>query len=642
VTGCGNGFDLSWAIDATGAPVALDEIHYVRVSTASHIYAGAIGEKSTEIAGVRRAAETSTEVGVSAAPESITINGAEVSLEDGVFIYYNVPFGDAGVDVEVTADASANVYINDARGTTRTFATAPVSGTIRVVVQDGDKEPVIIYLNSGDAPVVQLAEPVLPTADQVKAAYDAAVAYENAQPSAANLGYGSEWVVLGLARGGAINADQRDAYLNSLAAAVQEADGVLTSSTYTTYSRVVLALTALGVDATDFAGYDLTAPLADRTKVTNQGRNGVIFALLALNSGNYGDDADKEFYVDYLLSNQVAGGGWSLSGAADPDVTGMALQALAPYYRAALPAPEVVAAVDDALAKLSSIQADNAGFVSWNANASESAGQVLNALSTLGLGLDTPGLVKADTTAAFTVWDAFIGFQLPSGAFQHVASGPANGMATEQAVYNLNALYRSLTGATSLYDMSDVTLAAWPVIVPDPEVSLSGTPNGNGDIEVFVGGTVTFTATGFTAGEQARATVYSDPIELGAKTVAADGTASWTWTVPDGFDLGAHTVVIRSLLGKNTATAPFVVVAKPDTGTPGGGTPGGGTPGNDIDEDNDTTAGGSGSGTSGGALPTTGSPFTDATGSLGLFAVLALLTTGTLTIMRRRTGHASI
>ncbi|MDR0836709.1 MAG: DUF4430 domain-containing protein [Propionibacteriaceae bacterium] len=472
VTGSGSGFDLSWAVDSNGAPVVLDEIQYIKVSTASHIYAGAIGEKSTEVAGVRRAAETPAEVGVSAAPSSITINGAQVSLEHGVFTYYNVPFGHAGVDVEVTADASANVYINDARGATRTFATAPLSGTIRVVVQDGDSEPVIIYLNSGDEPVVTLAEPVLPTADEVLAAYNAAVAYENAQPSAANLGYGSEWVVLGLARGGVIAHDQRDAYLNSLATAVEDADGVLTSSAYTTYSRVALTLTALGVDATDFAGYDLTAPLADRTKVTNQGRNGVIFALLALNSGNYGNDADKEFYVNYLLTNQVAGGGWSLSGAADPDVTGMALQALAPYYLVASPDPAVVTAVEDALSKLSAVQADDAGFVSWGANASESAGQVINALSALGLGLDTPALVKASTTEARTVWDAFISFQLPNGAFKHIAAGPANGMATEQGVYNLNALYRALTDATSLYDMSDVTLAAWPTHPPTEAVSL--------------------------------------------------------------------------------------------------------------------------------------------------------------------------
>ena len=55
----------------------------------------------------------------------------------------------------------------------------------------------------------------------------------------------------------------------------------------TTYSRITLALTACGADATDFAGYSMIAPLGDFDKTVSQGVNGAIFALLALDCGGY-------------------------------------------------------------------------------------------------------------------------------------------------------------------------------------------------------------------------------------------------------------------------------------------------------------------------------------------------------------------
>jgi len=56
---------------------------------------------------------------------------------------------------------------------------------------------------------------------------------------------------------------------------------------YTDYSRVILGLTAAGYDPRAFAGYDLTLPLADFDKTIWQGINGPVFALIALDSGNY-------------------------------------------------------------------------------------------------------------------------------------------------------------------------------------------------------------------------------------------------------------------------------------------------------------------------------------------------------------------
>lgn len=44
-----NSFDISWAVDASGRPVKLPGIHFVRVMTGLHQYCGALGETSTEL-----------------------------------------------------------------------------------------------------------------------------------------------------------------------------------------------------------------------------------------------------------------------------------------------------------------------------------------------------------------------------------------------------------------------------------------------------------------------------------------------------------------------------------------------------------------------------------------------------------------
>lgn len=142
------GFDLSWAFDTeTGLPVSLDSVQYVKVSTASHIYAGAIGEKSTEVQKIYRAEAVTEAVGKTAAPGGIRVNKVAVALADGTYVYdgVTVPKTDAFV-VSVTAPG-ANVFINSFQGDEHTYDRYPTSEVIRVVVQEGEKEPLIYYLN---------------------------------------------------------------------------------------------------------------------------------------------------------------------------------------------------------------------------------------------------------------------------------------------------------------------------------------------------------------------------------------------------------------------------------------------------------------------------------------------------------------
>ncbi|MDR1358626.1 MAG: bacterial Ig-like domain-containing protein, partial [Coriobacteriales bacterium] len=262
--------------------------------------------------------------------------------------------------------------------------------------------------------------PVLPSPAAVQAALDKTLAYERQATSIDAYGYGAEWVVFGLARAGQMNPDIRTAYLEHLASYTVSVNGRF--DRYTDYSRVILALSSLGVDARNFAGFDLTSYLQEREKVAAQGINGPIFALLALDSQGYGTLSDRAHYQAAILAGALPAGGWSLlgSGAADPDVTAMALQALAPYYHTGNAALD--AAVDGALAALSALQQAGGGFSSWGTTNSESCAQVIVALNALGIGLDDARFVKDGKT----IYDAFIAYQLASGAFEHAQGGGTN------------------------------------------------------------------------------------------------------------------------------------------------------------------------------------------------------------------------
>ena len=74
-------------------------------------------------------------------------------------------------------------------------------------------------------------------------------------------GYGSEWFLYCFALADYDVSDSyRDSYYDALCAELKSCGGELDTRKYTEYSRVILALTALGFDPTNAAGYDLTLP----------------------------------------------------------------------------------------------------------------------------------------------------------------------------------------------------------------------------------------------------------------------------------------------------------------------------------------------------------------------------------------------
>lgn len=277
---------------------------------------------------------------------------------------------------------------------------------------------------------------------------------ECSNPSVSSVG--GEWAVIALSRSGKCSDKTVfENYLKNLKAKLLENDGVLHTRKYTEYARAVLALSALGEDPTAFCGYDLVAPLADFEKVSAQGLNGMIWALIALDSKLYSipenGTATREKYVDEILLRALPEGGWSLDGKspAEADITAMALTALSSYRENA----EVSAAVEKAVSVLSALQCESGVFMSGGEETCESTAQVLLGLTSLGISPEDARFVKNGKT----VVDALFTFHLGDGSFCHTADKKEpSQMSGEQALYALVAYERSLDGKTALFDMSDV------------------------------------------------------------------------------------------------------------------------------------------------------------------------------------------
>ena len=248
---------------------------------------------------------------------------------------------------------------------------------------------------------------------------------------------GGEWMVIGLARSGRpVPAGYYDNVVDYVKAKA-DANERLHWAKVTDNARVILALTAIGKDVTNVGGHNLLKGLDNMAYVQTQGINGPIFTLIALDSHNYPTmgDVTREKLIQVILDAQLNDGGWDLSaGKADPDMTAMAIQALAPYYKTN---ETVKAAVDKALEALSALQRTDGGFDSWGTVNSESCAQVIVALTALGI---DPTADSRFVKSGVSVVDALCGFYVTGGGIRHqMADKTVDGMATEQGYYALAA-----------------------------------------------------------------------------------------------------------------------------------------------------------------------------------------------------------
>lgn len=268
---------------------------------------------------------------------------------------------------------------------------------------------------------------------------------------------GGEWMVMGLARYGAITDKTLSAYKSNLKGQLKSCNGELSSRKYTEYARVVIALTAIEENPENFGGYDLLKPLAEYDKLVSQGLNGVIYGLIALDCGGYeepkpdrdysGTVTTRDKLVQTILNSQKSDGGWNFSGTkSDTDMTAMVIQALAPYYKE----EKVKKAVDRGLNRLGELQQKDGSFCSGSTKNCESTAQVLTALSVMNISVRDERFVKDN----HTVLDGLMQYY-KNGGFSHLPGGSVNQMATEQGMYALTAYYRSIAGMNGLFQMKD-------------------------------------------------------------------------------------------------------------------------------------------------------------------------------------------
>lgn len=326
-------------------------------------------------------------------------------------------------------------------------------------------------------------DPVVPGAEVpgFDEAYAGAKAYIQSAVSAPVVSYlFGEWAVLGLARAKVpLSEAYVAAYYEKVVAYVQKnmgADGVLVdpesrNPTVTDNERIILALTAIGKDPANVGGKNLLTALQDKDimKVTDTSKtdiNGLVMGLLALNSRNY--TSDTSWLVQAVLEQQNKDGSWSASADTKPvgdvDMTAMALQALAPYYKDG--GNETVnTAVERALNWLS-------GKYRSGYDSSESCAQVVIALSALNLDANTDArFTKTVEGKTLSVLGNLLQYRVAeNGGFKHqFADKAVNEMATEQALCAMAAYARFTEKANALYDMTDAACAhrfgEWKVTV---------------------------------------------------------------------------------------------------------------------------------------------------------------------------------
>ena len=271
-----------------------------------------------------------------------------------------------------------------------------------------------------------------------------------------------DWDVLGLARS---NQEVPSTYYKAFENYVKEEKGEFRK--VTDYERMTLAVTAIGKDPRDIAGYNFIEKIYNNERMTIQGTNGVIFALLALDSNNYEVPNNalwtREKLLTWLLQQQKSDGGFPLAegAASDIDITAMTLQALAnPNYQKM---KEAKAATDKAVTWLSEQQQTNGGFQSAGSVNSESVSQVIIALSSLGIDSND----KRFTKESGDLLTALLSFVNTDGGISHTKGGESNYMATQQGLMAFSAYNRFENQKNSLYNMADAIDKKPTISFPD-------------------------------------------------------------------------------------------------------------------------------------------------------------------------------
>ena len=169
-TAGGDGYDISWAVDTNGEPVALSSIKYIRIYTSAALdpnnltampTPGIFGETSTEVNGVfvakgsgsGSAAAPSITIGgltiddLSALSEAgVTVSTTTVSRNQQIITISGASAVISPTTTSVVVNGGTYVYMNGDNTTTKTVTLGSTVNTIQIISQSGTAEPYITLL----------------------------------------------------------------------------------------------------------------------------------------------------------------------------------------------------------------------------------------------------------------------------------------------------------------------------------------------------------------------------------------------------------------------------------------------------------------------------------------------------------------
>lgn len=390
----------------------------------------------------------------------------EVTLMEGATAYDALQQAAANnnVDVDVSIDDTYFTFLNNIGNTkldTNDFWNFAVNGedasvgmvSYKLQPSDAIQLSVKSFENDTNDEENQDAEepadeedPVKPdvpdvTNNTVQTAIDGILSYMETNNIAFEVG--NEWWVWGLAN---TNKGVPKSYVASVEKKLKELDGEVRN--VFDLEKIIIGLSAAGKDATNIAGYNLVDKLVNHRHLENPSINMEIYALLAVDSGQYEvNQSFRDKLINSILAAELHDGGWALFGdKPSVDITGMVLAALAPYQNRS----EVKEAIDRAVDYLSLAQDDTSGyFEEFNGgDSSESVSQVIIGLAANGI--DPTG--KPFTKDGGNLVAHLLKFQRANGGFSHLIDDEATmDMSTQQALLALLALQKYQNGDGSVY-----------------------------------------------------------------------------------------------------------------------------------------------------------------------------------------------
>ena len=289
--------------------------------------------------------------------------------------------------------------------------------------------------------------------------------------------YGNEWGIITLNKFDLLTDEIKDSYTKSVKEYLDSIGTAKISNTRSTaVSGIAIALSGIDKNIYDFNGYNLLEPLSDMDYVINQGVNGAIYALMAFDTNAYyyipkakdgANQTTREKLIDEILNAQGEDGGWTfdVGNKSDADMTGMALQALAPYKDK----ENVKPSIEKALTFLSENQKDNGGYVSYGAEDSESCSQVIAGLSMLDIDIFSDERFIKNSNTIFEALMRY--YNEDENAFSHAVNGESNAISTSQAFYAVSVIYQQKNGKTD------------KPIFQEPETSISSEPSKENSVE---------------------------------------------------------------------------------------------------------------------------------------------------------------